>query len=201
MFEGTRIVGVAGKALSGKDTFCKILLEELSKMGISGKRIALADALKQEIRPSLLSKYGIDILNCSPEEKEKVRPELIELGRARRVESEGTFWTKIVMDHIKESSEQFFIVPDIRYNVYPEDEAVWVHKNRGLIVHVTKYFSSNGVRYYNESNEEEAQNDPLVKNVADYVLEWEAAPYETLATKTSQLCQSIISHAIRIQAR
>ena len=197
-FEGKRMVGVAGKALAGKDTFCKILLEELSKMGISGKRIALADALKQEIRPQLLREYGIDILDCSPEDKEKVRPELIELGRARRVESQGTFWTKIVMDHIKDSNEQFFIVPDIRYNVYPEDEAVWVKNNRGLVVHVSKYMVSNGARYYNESNEEEAQNDPLVKNVADYVLEWEAAPYEILAAQTSDLCQSIISHAIRL---
>lgn len=197
MFEGKRIVAVAGKARAGKDTFCKILLEELARMGISGKRIALADALKQEIRPQLISKYAIDILNCSPEDKEKVRPELIELGRARRIESEGTFWTKIVMDQIKDSHEQFFIVPDIRYNVYPEDEAVWVKNNRGLIVHVTKYMMLNGMRHYQESNEEESKNDPLVKNVADYVLEWEAAPYETLLDKTSQLCQSVISHAIQ----
>jgi len=198
MIDGKRIVAVAGKARAGKDTFCKILLEELSKMGISGKRIALADALKQEIRPSLISKYGIDILNCSPEEKEKVRPELIKLGRTRRIQSEGTFWTKIVLEQIQESQEQFFIVPDIRYNVYPNDELTWAKQNRGTIVHVAKYkLDYNCNMVFQKSNEEEEQNDPLVKAAADFIFEWEERPYEYLRWISNPLCKKVISHAIR----
>ena len=204
MIEGKRIVGVAGYCLAGKDTLCQILLNKCASMGYTAKRIALADALKQEIRPLLIEKYGIDILNCTPEQKEIVRPELIELGRERRLSSEGTFWTNIVSQQIQECDEQIIIVPDIRYNVYPEDEAVWVKKNRGTIVNVTRYSRTEKVgvmtnnRVYWEGNEEEQKNAPKVKAVADFLIEWETAPFDILEKSISDISEQIISHAIRI---
>ena len=62
------MIGISGIAGSGKDLFCKFLLKE-----IKGSRIALADPLKEETRGFILQKYGIDILNCGLEEKNKVR--------------------------------------------------------------------------------------------------------------------------------
>lgn len=204
MFQGKRIIAVAGFLKSGKDTLCQILLNKCAKLGYSAKRIALADALKQEIRPQLIREYGIDILNCSPEDKEKVRPELIELGRERRLSSEGTFWTSIVSQQIKECDEQIIIVPDIRYNVYPEDEAVWVKKNRGTIVNVSRYSRTEkaGVmtnnRVYWEGNEEEQKNAPKVKAVADFFIEWETSPFDILEKSISDISEQIISHAVRL---
>jgi hypothetical protein len=166
-------------------------------MGYSAKRIALADALKQEIRPSLIEKYGIDILNCTAEQKEIVRPELIELGRERRLSSKGTFWTNIVSQQIQECDEQIIIVPDIRYNVYPEDEAVWVKKNRGVLVDVTRFEEADGARNYFIGNEEERQNAHKVKEVADFFITWTTAPFETLEKETSGICERIIDYAAR----
>ena len=204
MFEGKRVIGIGGFQLCGKDSLCKILLNKCSKLGYSAKRIALADALKQEIRPQLITKYGIDVLNCTPEQKEIVRPELIELGRERRLSSKGTFWTNIVYQQIKECNEQIIVVPDIRYNVYPEDEAVWVKKNRGTLVNVSRYSRTEkaGVmtnhRVYWQGNEEEQKNAHKVAAVADFFVEWATAPFEILEKETSDICDRIISHAIRL---
>lgn len=194
------ILGLAGKARSGKDTLCQIFLQELHRRGFTAKRIALADALKQEINPYLISKYGIDILNCTAEEKEKVRPELIELGRERRLGSEGTFWTNIVTQEIEKSPEQIFIVPDIRYNVYENDEAVWV-KRRGLLVHIEKFVMNGTEKIYYRSNPEEEENDPKVKQAADYLFEWRVAPHEELVTMSSKLVAQVISHAAELSLR
>lgn len=194
------IVGVGGKAKSGKDTLCQILLDEMRLRGFRAKRIALADALKQEINPYLIDKYGIDIFNCSPEEKEKVRPELIELGRARRLTSEGTFWTNIVSGEIERSNEQFFIVPDIRYNVYENDEAAWVRR-RGLLVHVEKYSENGAEKIYYRSNDEEEANDPKVKQAADYLFQWPVASNDVLIQHSKELVSQVISHATELSNR
>lgn len=194
------IVGVSGKKLAGKDTLCQIILDEMKLRGFSAKRIALADALKQEINQYLISRYGIDIFNCSPEEKEKVRPELIELGRSRRLESKGTFWTNIVSQEIERGDEQFIIVPDIRYNVYENDEAAWVRR-RGLLVHIEKY-SENGLeKIYYRSNDEEEANDPKVKQAADYLFQWPVAPNDVLVNHSRELVSQVISHAAELLNR
>ena len=53
------MIGISGIAASGKDLFCRLLLKE-----IKGQRIALADQLKEEVKPYIISKYGIsDFLN------------------------------------------------------------------------------------------------------------------------------------------
>jgi hypothetical protein len=194
------IVGISGKKRSGKDTLCQILLDEMRLRGFSAKRIALADALKQEINPYLINKYGIDIFNCSPEDKEKVRPELIELGRERRLSSEGTFWTNIVSQEIEKGGEQFIIVPDIRYNVYENDEAAWVRR-RGLLVHLEKYTMNGAEKIYYRSNDEEEANDPKVKRAADYIFEWRVAPHDELLMMSQKLVSQVISHAAELSNR
>jgi len=194
------ILGIAGKRLSGKDTLCQILLDEMRLRGFSAKRIALADALKQEINPYLINKYGIDIFNCSPEDKEKARPELIELGRERRLSSEGTFWTNIVSQEIEKGGEQFIIVPDIRYNVYENDEAAWVRR-RGLLVHLEKYTMNGAEKIYYRSNDEEEENDPKVKQAADYLFQWPVAPNDVLVEHSKELVSQIISHAAELSNR
>lgn len=194
------ILGVGGKARAGKDTLCQIILSEMKMRGFSAKRIALADALKQEINPYLVDKYGIDIFNCSPEEKEKVRPELIELGRTRRLESEGTFWTNIVSREAQKCDEQFIIVPDIRYNVYENDEAAWVRRN-GILIHLAKYTLNGEEKIYYKSNDEEEGNDPKVKQAADYIFEWRVAPHDELVSMSRNLVEEVISHAARLANR
>jgi hypothetical protein len=168
------IIGIGGLARSGKDTLCQLLKEELQSNSVSVKRMALADKLKEEIRPALLQEYGIDILDCTPEQKEIVRPKLVAFGKAAREDSKGTHWTTILDENIEKCAEQVIIVPDIRYNYYEEDEVKWVTKKRnGVLCHVRRYFYENGLaKFTSPPNEDEWLNDPSVEVAADFHIIW-----------------------------
>lgn len=176
-------VAVSGLATSGKDTCCKFLIQALSRQNISAARMALADQLKAELRGRLLEKFGIDVLNCTPKEKEVIRPSLVEHGRELRVQTQGTHWTKIVQERAQNLSEQVIIVPDIRYNHYPNDEVQWIKQNNGLLIHVSRYIidSAGNKSWVQPPNEDERINDPTVRVAADFVLSWETL--EELALK------------------
>ena len=176
-----RISGIAG---SGKDLFCKFLLKE-----IKGSRIALADPLKEETRGFILQKYGIDILSCSLEEKNKVRDLLVFYGGIKRYESKGTYWTDKAQKKA-DNCKHVPIVTDIRYAEYQNDEIHWLKaKNKGTLIHLRKYcevetFGPQVKRvYFDPPNEDEKRNDPKIRDKADYCIEWphiENANYEKI---------------------
>jgi len=176
------VVGIGGLARAGKDTCSHFLIKALARRGLAAERMALADALKVEIRPALIAKYGIDVLCCTPDQKEKIRPELVALGAERRLQSKGTFWTDILDREIEKSASRVIIVPDIRYNLYPHDEVQWVKKRRGgLLLHVKRFLEKDGAReYLTPPNEDERSNDPKVRSEADIKFEWPTLPWNTL---------------------
>jgi hypothetical protein len=167
------MIGLSGIAGSGKDLFCRLLLKE-----IKGTRIALADPLKEETRGFILQKYGIDILNCSLEEKNKVRDFLVFYGGIKRYESKGTYWTDKAQKKI-DASKHISVVTDIRYAEYENDEIHWIKAtNKGVLVHIRKYceietFGPHMKRvYFDPPNEDERRNDPKLMEKADYSIEW-----------------------------
>ena len=178
------MIGISGIAGSGKDLFCKFLLKE-----IKGSRIALADPLKEETRGFILQKYGIDILSCSLEEKNKVRDLLVFYGGIKRYESKGTYWTDKAQKKAN-NCKHVPIVTDIRYAEYQNDEIHWLKaKNKGTLIHLRKYcevetFGPQVKRvYFDPPNEDEKRNDPKIRDKADYCIEWphiENANYEKI---------------------
>ena len=134
------IVGISAMAArSGKDTLCQILINKFKEKGIAAKRIALADPLKTDLRSSLLEEYNIDILNCSPEQKEKMRPHLVAYGKKKRQQTNGQYFTKLADQEINKSDEDVIIVSDIRYAAYKEvDEVFWVKNHSGVLIHVSR---------------------------------------------------------------
>ena len=86
----------------------------------------------------------------------------------------------------KDTNDVNFI-SDIRYVEYVDDEVFWLKKQlNGKLVHVSKYtygFPSDGRHYrindkskkiYTEApNQHEALNDPKIRILADYKVEWE----------------------------
>jgi len=178
------MIGISGIAGSGKDLFCKFLLKE-----IKGSRIALADPLKEETRGFILQKYGIDILSCSLEEKNKVRDLLVFYGGIKRYESKGTYWTDKAQKKA-DNCKHVPIVTDIRYAEYQNDEIHWLKaKNKGTLIHLRKYcevetFGPQVKRvYFDPPNEDEKRNDPKIRDKADYCIEWphiENANYEKI---------------------
>ena len=166
------MIGISGIAASGKDLFCRLLLKE-----IKGQRIALADQLKEEIKPYIISKYGIDVTNCSTESKNKVRDFLVFYGGLKRFQTDGKYWTDAAQKKV-DACKSTPIVTDIRYDDYKNDEVSWVKsKNKGILIHIRKYWEVEDLfemqrHYFDPPNEDEKRNDPSLRSKADYHIEW-----------------------------
>jgi len=161
------ILGLSGVANSGKDTFFSLLSQKLPF-----QRFALADELKILLRPKLLEKYNIDILNCSREEKNTVRDELVHFAKQKRLDSYGKFWTEILTKKILESDHQYICITDIRHNFFINDEVFWLKNTLGgYLVDIASYNPNTGA-FAQPPNEEESFHYPKVKQAADYFVIW-----------------------------
>lgn len=166
-----KVIGLSGVAGSGKDT----LFTLLNLRNPNTKRFALADILKEEISPFIKELYGIDIFNCSREEKNLLRPILVEHGKIRRTFTSGTYWTskltKSINEFISLDPKNVAIITDIRYAEYEEDELFWLKKMlNGHLIHITMTLDK-GEKLM-PPNKEEERNDPVLKKNADIKIAW-----------------------------
>jgi hypothetical protein len=204
-----KVLGVSGYARSGKNTFVEIAKNILTKNNYRVIELAFATKLKNEVQEMLRkSKFGLDILSLSADEKERVRPIFVFWGCQRRSESEGgLYWVNEVDQQIQsivrdaqtagESTDRMVIlVSDVRF----PNEAKWVHEKwSGQIIHLKKWQSEwrkagqDGgdevlVKVYDPPpNEEEAKQDPLVEAAADVRTEWEGKGKATAAIASAEL--------------
>ena len=105
------IIGLAGYAQSGKDTFASILVE---KYGFT--RLAFADKVRElalEIRPSLRTPYGVEDWDELKKE-ESVRELLQDLGLGVRKVIDSHTWIDLVMEQIIDT-EQNVVITDVRF--------------------------------------------------------------------------------------
>lgn len=162
------IIGVSGLAGSGKDTFYQLLSRRRNF-----KRFALADELKLAMRDELINDYNIDVLTCSREDKEVIRPRLVEFAKKVRLESNGRHWVELLEKKILPFKGDVCIT-DVRYDDFEKDEIFWLKKEmNGVLVHVSQYEQLDNIRIFTPApNEEEARNDPKIKKKADYIIEW-----------------------------
>ena len=161
------ILGLSGVAGSGKDTFFSLLSQKLPF-----QRFALADELKILLREDIIKKTNIDILNCTREEKDSVRNDLVLFAKQKRSESYGKFWTDILSKKINESSCQYICITDIRHNYFSKDEVYWLKQNlNGRLVDISCYSPFDGALTH-PPNEEEEFHYPKVKQDADYYVIW-----------------------------
>jgi hypothetical protein len=172
------ILGLAGVARSGKDTFCQLASDILiDDYGLVSQRYALADELKNDINPFLMEKCGIDIWNCTPEQKEMVRPLLLYYGTdIKRVQSNGRCWVEKLGDTMrKDKMSDVMIVTDVRYGVNEYDELYWLREEMGgKLIYISQYTVNdfNERVYLSPPNLYEIENDPIMRKNADYHFEW-----------------------------
>lgn len=193
------VIGIAGYAKAGKDTFVSIAKTILERNDYRAIRVAFADKLKDEVQGMLYdNQFKLDVKKLTPEEKERVRPLFVFWGCQRRYESEGgLYWVDVVNDWLEdivyeykehgESTERIVaLISDVRF----PNEAKWIHETwKGQVVHLRRYkkvpigvnIDEHGcmkTTAYNHEydlapNEEEFKQDPLVLGQADYRVEWE----------------------------
>ena len=168
MIKSKLTLGISGFAGSGKDTLYTLLSER-----INCKRVALADQLRREMNPFIIDKFGIDLFNCSREEKDLVRPLLVEYGRIKRQQTNGRYFIEKIDSYIK-TLNTIAVISDVRYCVYERDETHWIKNElNGILVHVSKYKEINGKKIFSESPiKDERENDPKLQAAADYKIEW-----------------------------
>lgn len=181
-------IGVSGFARSGKNLFCDIAEKVLKeKFNLSSKTYALAYLLKKDCEPFIQEKLGLSAFSEKTEDKNLFREMLVWYGGVKRKQTEGRYWTGLLHEELKKDSNDVNFISDIRYVEYSGDEIFWLKKELGgKLVHISKYtygFPTDGRHYrvndlskkiYTEApNQHEAINDPKIRFLADYKVEWE----------------------------
>lgn len=168
-------IGISGVAGAGKDLFFNLLSRKLPV-----RRFALADKLKHECATWCYTEYDIDPLDCSREEKEKIREFLVFHGTFKRNISKGRHWIDKLDSDIKgfllnAQTADVPVITDIRYQEFKRDEVSWVKKElNGVIVHISQYEIVEGRKVFRDPiNFEEAKQDPILKGDSDFLIEWE----------------------------
>lgn len=183
------IIGCSGLARAGKDTFVKVAMDIVNKNGYSSTKVAFADSLKEEVKQMLKDSYfNLNVNTEDTEKKKQIRPLLVWWGCTRRNLGNGFYWIDKVEEKVNNLKEDVIFVSDCRF----PNEADWLHEKwGGWFVHLKKYSILSGMQYdsftgkesgvrewkqYDEApNVEEATNDPLCEQKADFRLELENA--------------------------
>lgn len=178
------IIGCSAISRSGKDTFFNLFKNLLPNLNV--QRFALADDLKKELYSIIRELYGIDIFNCTAEEKELVRPLMVFHGKIRRIRSNGRHWIEILDKKIRATNCDVAVITDVRYDVYKNDERPWLQDElKGVLLHISRYNMENietaqGTLsrkiFTQPPNQDEAENNPKLISAADYRIEWESCP-------------------------
>jgi hypothetical protein len=198
-----RVIGLSGVARAGKDTFAAILMRKLTDKGFSVMKIALADPLKGDCDEFLQKHFKFSAFTQVPDNKLLIRPMLVWYGDAQRKLTGGRYWIDKAQTTIDKNNADFFIVTDVRYCHYERDEIHWLKNEcNGVVCHISKWTrrmpytplsNQNENRIYVQpANDHEALNDPKVKALADYCVEWEHV--DVLPTEKLVEDPSLIAH-------
>jgi len=92
------VIGLGCVRAAGKDT----LFTRLQELEPRCRRFAFADALKRDLDPFLLDRFGIGAFTSDPHNKEIIRGMLIAYGMAQRMRDED-YWVKRTIADINEA--------------------------------------------------------------------------------------------------
>jgi hypothetical protein len=184
------ILSISGVARSGKNLFCDIAMKTIQEKYLKTCEVlALSYELKDDCKFFIQQKLGIDVWTEKTEEKNIIRPMLVWYGDVKRKQSNGRYWIDKLQKKVDESSVEVILISDVRYCHYDFDEVHWAKQN-GKLIHVSKYSRVSKVHTNGEmpeiidesktvqvftppANEYEQLNDPKVKQMADFIIEWE----------------------------
>jgi len=167
-------IGISGVAGCGKNTLSKIIIKLLQRLELPYRELSIAKNLKKELSSSSRQLYGIDSFDCTRREKVLIRPFLVSHGRIRRNSSAGRYWVELLNKEL--DPQKINIITDVRYDEYEKDEIYWIKKEiNGVLIHLSRYDEVDGERIYlKAANDAEKENDPKIKEKADFSLNWKS---------------------------
>jgi hypothetical protein len=163
-----KVIGVSGCARVGKDTFFNILKKYIPEV----EQVALAYELKKDLDDFVKSKIGVSVFTDETKDKTLIRGLMVEYGKIKRQQTEGTYWTCLAQKKINDilRMDKIPVITDIRYDIYPKDEFHWLkNENGGVLVHIARMFGDDEIP---PANEEESINNEKLKTKADYSIKW-----------------------------
>lgn len=164
------VIGVAGVARAGKDTFANLASKYFVEHKKAVRKFAFADKLKEDAGGFLREYCNISNLGeISNETKTDIRPFLVWYGCYMR-KLDPLHWVKEVGRKIEnDSTSDVIIITDVRFR----NESDWIHSLGGKIVHIKRFQSEpNQTSLVPPANDEERLNDPLVDETADGHVRW-----------------------------
>ena len=178
------IVGLCGLARSGKDSFFRISKKILEKNGVKCYRYAFADELKKDMVDFLEEKFNINPFTEDPEEKNLIRPLLVSYGMAKRNASEGRYWIEKIKNKISSDSrrlkKEYIFITDVRF----PNETKFINDLGGFCIYIDREGNNPG-------NEEEAENDPLIKVECEEIFKWKNFNEENMESIEGRILESI----------
>ena len=177
------IIGLAGVAGAGKDLLFKAIKSNPAFGTV--EKVSLAQELKTNIAPAIKNYYGVDVFNCSREEKNLVRPMMVAHGTIMRKKTNGKHWTEkasSVIDDLKSKvhDSPTICITDIRYDEYEGDEVQWLTRDLGgYLIHLSKFdYIRKNIITHAPANLDEEKNDPKLRAKSDLEIRWQTASDE-----------------------
>lgn len=170
----TKIIGISGVARSGKDT----LYSQINKRIPSAKRYSFADEIRRDLSGFVWKRYGIDIYNMTPEQKEELRPLLVFHGQYMKDKVGETYWVDKVFNQIDQDKPDVAVITDVRFPF----EFDMVKERGGSVIYVERILEDGTT--VGPANNDEAQNAPILRERSDNLIRW----------KTESNLDSLLGH-------
>jgi len=172
-----KIIALSGVAQSGKDSFFRFATNFLHEKGLSTERFSFADELKKDLDSFIQDKFGFSAMTEISEEKNKIRPLMVEYGKIRRKESKGRHWIDQIRPKLlAESGAHVRFITDLRFAEFGAgDELGFVHEIGGKVIHIERIEGKTWLGDWwpkEPANDEERKNDPIIKRAADVKFSW-----------------------------
>lgn len=162
-----KLIGITGKARSGKDTAAKVLIEQRGLI-----KYSFADPMKDGVK----AMFGLTDEHVNGNLKEEVIPHL-GVSPRRILQTLGTEWGRGMIrsdlwvslaqqkwEVIQAATDDTFhggmIVPDVRF----EDEAAFIRENGGTLIHIIREDAQEIEGHVSEAGVEWRQGDTRIRN-------------------------------------
>lgn len=189
-------IGISGCARAGKNLLASLLIDEFKKTyALEAKQYALASQLKEDCKEFIASKLGMDVYSENTEDKKQFREFLVWYGGVMRKRTQGRYWTeKLASIMEKDDTASIIIVTDIRYDIYDRDEVFWIKNElNGQLVHLSRRDDQGNIIAL-PANQDEAHNDPLIQNKADFKVCWKHhSKVDSLNTYSRHLAKCLLA--------
>jgi hypothetical protein len=164
-----KLIGISGVSRVGKDSFFQGL--KAAYPNVNFGRLSVGDIIRKDVADFVFEATGIDVFDCTDEEKEITRPVLVWYGNVKRKQTQGRYFIDLLEEKRKEyavlTDVDVLAVTDVRFCEYQYDEVHWIKEN-GFLIHLTRVLPDG--RMLPPNNILESTNNELLKNAATYAL-------------------------------